>query len=120
MVTPRKYPRGQFNRRVTFLSHQETSLGAGRVARQWLPIETLPTVWGSVTPLATRDRAQGDRVSAEVTHTIEVRYRTDVLPSMRITCHGHVYAIVGAPIDVDDAHVLLRCSCVLVVEPPAV
>jgi SPP1 family predicted phage head-tail adaptor len=56
-----------------------TQSGAGAVT-----FSTLATVWASVRALSAEERLEAGAVSSLVTYEIEMRYRADVTPGMRV------------------------------------
>ena len=53
------------------------------------------TVWGSVTPNAGRKFYESLQATSEVSGEIRIRYRSDILPTMRITNGDSTYEIVS-------------------------
>lgn len=45
---------------------------------------TLATVWGSVLPLNTAERLQAAALGSNVSYQVEIRYRADLTPKMRL------------------------------------
>jgi SPP1 family predicted phage head-tail adaptor len=66
-------------------------------------------VWADIQPLSGREARIADRVSAELTHQITVRYRPDLddpqaVSRMRVLFHGRIFAVHAALND-DEANV---------------
>lgn len=110
---------GKLNKRVTLCALVETSLGGGLSKQTLQPIATRPTVHASVQPLSTSEQARNAQLGVTVTHQVEIRYRSDVTPDIRLKLGSRVLVIVGAPVDVKEAHVLLRMTCREEVAPAA-
>lgn len=53
----------------------------GRTADTW---QAVATIWGQVDPLSGKERLAAAQIEADVTHEITIRYRTGVVPKMRI------------------------------------
>jgi SPP1 family predicted phage head-tail adaptor len=49
-----------------------------------LPWVLVATVWGQIAPLTGAERLQAAQMTSIVTHEITIRYRTGVVPQMRI------------------------------------
>lgn len=54
-----------------------------------------------VEPLSARDLVAAKAAQSEATGRMVIRYRTGVLPTMRIICRGEVYSIEGPPLEDD-------------------
>jgi SPP1 family predicted phage head-tail adaptor len=61
----------------TYASSTQSSQGVA----SW---STLATVWGSVTALGGSEALQAGSVTSGVTYEVEMRYRADVTPKMRL------------------------------------
>jgi SPP1 family predicted phage head-tail adaptor len=55
----------------------------------------LATVWGAVEPLRGREFFDAQAVNAEVTTRIRIRYRSGVVPTMRVVWGSHTYDILS-------------------------
>ncbi len=69
-----------------------TTDGYGGSERLWINVTDL---WAKIEPLSTRETLLKDQVESEITHRIIIRYRTDVLPEMRLRKEGRVFEIIG-------------------------
>ncbi|WP_054892278.1 MULTISPECIES: phage head closure protein [unclassified Pseudomonas] len=56
-------------------------------------------VWAQITPLSARDLIAAQAAQSEATARIVIRYRSGVLPTMRIAYRDEVYSIVGRPLE---------------------
>lgn len=56
-------------------------------------------VWAQVSPLSARDLIAAQAAQSEATARIVIRYRSGVLPTMRIVYRDEVYSIVGRPLE---------------------
>lgn len=45
---------------------------------------TFDTVWAEVRPMSGDERLAAGSIASEVTYQVEIRYRTDVTPAMRV------------------------------------
>jgi SPP1 family predicted phage head-tail adaptor len=98
---------GQLKHRVVIQSFTTTQSQSGQVSRTY---NTLATVWAKVTPTTGREYYQSDRINAEVTHQVTIRYRDDVKPDMRIIHRGRTFEIESV-IDRREAITLLDLLC---------
>lgn len=55
--------------------------------------------WAQVTPLSARDLIAAKAAQSEATARMVIRYRTGVLPTMRIIYRGEPYSIEGSPLE---------------------
>lgn len=55
--------------------------------------------WASVEPLSAKDLIAAQAAQSEANARIVIRYRTDILPTMRIIHRGQVYSIEGPPLE---------------------
>ena len=74
--------------RAGFLRHR-LALKAKSVSRDSFGEEdvtwaTTATVWGSVEPLRGREYMEAKQGQADVSHRVVIRYRTGVVPTMRV------------------------------------
>lgn len=63
--------------------------------------QMLVAVWAQVSPLSARDLIAAQAAQSEATARVVIRYRPDVLPTMRIVHRGQVYSIEGPPLEDD-------------------
>lgn len=56
-------------------------------------------VWAQVTPLSAKDLLAAQAAQSEATARMVIRYRSGVLPTMRIVYRGGVYSIEGSPLE---------------------
>lgn len=83
---------GALRRRVTIELPVETPDGAGGRTVVWSP---LAAVWAEIHPQKAHERVNAHQIEARTTHIIRVRYRSDVLPTMRVVFGTRVFAIHG-------------------------
>jgi hypothetical protein len=82
--------------------------GLGAPARSWVPVKT---VWASIAPISARQLVTAQRISAEITHQITVRYQTPFsdlrnLPNFRGLHGGRIFKI-HAGVNEDEENVLI-------------
>ncbi|MCO1622241.1 phage head closure protein [Pseudomonas putida] len=63
--------------------------------------QKLVAVWAQVSPLSARDLIAAQAAQSEATARVVIRYRSDVLPTMRIVHRGQIYSIEGPPLEDD-------------------
>ena len=56
-------------------------------------------VWAQVAPLSARDLLAAQAAQSEATARMVIRYRSGVLPTMRILYRDEVYSIEGPPLE---------------------
>jgi SPP1 family predicted phage head-tail adaptor len=83
---------GDLRHRVIIEQATVTADAAGNRTETW---STLATVWAALEPLTGRQFVEAFRTNAELTHRVRVRYRSDVIASMRVTEGSRHYAIVA-------------------------
>lgn len=69
---------GKLDQRITFKRESRNDDGAGGVLREWVDVDTVPTVWSSVTSKSGSERFNADRVDAEAGYIFTVRNRSDI------------------------------------------
>lgn len=109
---------GKLNRRVRF-ERQAAGSGTSFSERDW---EEIATVWASVKPVASREHMAADSMQASVTHTVLVRWRSDLALSIESAqwrvihqksgLPARVLAITGPGRDIEDAGRWLIFDCV--------
>jgi len=80
---------------------------AGGQTRTW---SDLATVWGSIRPLFGREGYRDDKFSGRITHEITLRYRSGVLPDMRLVMGTRIFEI-HATLDQGSRGRWLTCHC---------
>ena len=82
--------------------------GLGAPVRSWVPVKT---VWANIAPISARQLVNAQRMSAEITHQITLRYQalfSDLrdLPNFRGLHGGRIFKIYGG-INEDEENVLI-------------
>lgn len=87
---------GRLRQRITFQAQGEVQDPVtGEMLPGWVPVwESVPA---SVEPLSARDLIAAQAGQSEVSGRMVIRYRSGVLPTMRILHRGDVYNIQGQP-----------------------
>ncbi|MDO4810541.1 MAG: phage head closure protein [Eubacteriales bacterium] len=106
---------GQMRNRITIQRHN------GQVDRYGDPLELdssswvpVATVWAAVDPVSGREFYEAQQSQSEVSYKVRCRYRSDIVPGMRIIFGNHTLEIVSV-IDwsMRHEHLLLMCREVL-------
>lgn len=84
---------GELRHRVRVESKTVTRDGFGGEVETWAAVFT---AWAAVEPLQGREFHEGRRAEAEVSTRIRMRYRSGVLPGMRVVWGDHTYDIEAA------------------------
>jgi len=83
---------GALRQRLTFQKETRARNSFNEEVVTWA---THVTVWGSVTPNAGKKYYEALQANAEVTGEVRIRYRSDILPTMRILHGSRVLEIVA-------------------------
>ncbi|MBI1385710.1 MAG: phage head closure protein [Rhizobiales bacterium] len=83
---------GDLRHRLTLETPVDVPDGAGGFERTW---QDGGVVWGRLKPLSGREFVAKGKLASRITHEITVRYRTDVLPSMRLRLATRVFEILA-------------------------
>lgn len=100
-------PIGTMRDRVSLLKKSETDDGAGGADIAFVP---LATVWARLYPVAgsLTERSGARQVGA--THTIVIRFRTDLLAGDRIALGARRFEVLSAE-DLNGRRAYLECAC---------
>lgn len=98
---------GELRHRVTIEEKTVTKDSYGGEEVTWSEVAT---VWAAVEPLQGREFLDGRRLEAEISTRIRMRYRSGVLPGMRVTWGDHTYD-VEAVIEHESRRRELRLMC---------
>ena len=71
----------------------------------------LATVWARVRRLGLGRSTEADGRGQSITHSVVMRFRTDVTPGDRIVYRGHDLEVTGAA-DLNGRRAYLSCQCV--------
>jgi SPP1 family predicted phage head-tail adaptor len=89
---------GRLRHRLVLEGPERTEDGAGGADVAWEPVAT---VWAVIETRAAGERVMGEAVTAEATHRVTIRHRTDIAPEMRFRGGARVFEIVGLLPDLD-------------------
>jgi len=96
---------GDLRNRVAIERAVRTSDGGGGFAVTW---ELVVEVWAAIIARGAGEALELDRVAGTATHDIWIRYRTGILPEMRMRMGGREFDIRGV-IDPDERRRWLKC-----------
>jgi len=102
---------GNLKHKIEIQSYTETSNDFGEVTKGY---STFKTVYASITPLAGKEYFASKQLNAEVSHKIECRYISGVLPSMRIVYDSRIFNIESV-INIREANKTLQIMAVEVI-----
>jgi len=89
---------GTLRKRITFQTRQATQDASGQQVNTWVAAFT---VWGEIEPISGRELLAAQAVQSEVTHTVTVRYRSElavpkVVAAMRILYGTRIFNIAAS------------------------
>jgi SPP1 family predicted phage head-tail adaptor len=101
---------GSLDQRLTLQQRAAgVSVDLGEAAGAWAGVAT---VWAQAQPLRGREFFASGQMQQALDVRFRIRWRAGVLASMRVLWRGEPYEIVGEPINVDGARVVLELMCV--------
>ena len=98
---------GDLRHRITLQTFTTAPDSYGEPIKTW---SDLATVWAAVEPLSGREFFEAQRTNAETTYRVRIRYRADVVPTLRIAYAGKTLEI-QAVIDVGERRRELHLMC---------
>ena len=81
---------GWLRHRITI---QDKSVARNAYGEEVITWTEVATVWAAVWPIRGREYMEAQQQQADVTHRVMIRYRTDVVPTMRITWGSRTFMI---------------------------
>jgi SPP1 family predicted phage head-tail adaptor len=97
----------ELNKRITFQSQSSTQDSFGQPVDTWSDVAT---VWAGIITTGGKEFYAAQKLHAETTAVMKIRYRTDLLPTMRIK-YGSRYFDILAINDVDEGHREMLITC---------
>ena len=102
---------GKLRQRVTI---QDKSVSQNSYGEEVITWTDFAKVWASVEPLRGREFLEGKQITAEVSTRIRIRYRSGILPEMRVEFGSIVYDIHAIiPVEERDREIHLMCQEIL-------
>lgn len=98
---------GALTDRVSLQRRVDTSELEGGVTHMFMTVSSL---WARVRSLSARLAMAGDGRTAEASHAVVVRFRTDVVVGDRFGWRGRWLEVVGVA-DMDGRRTWLNCTC---------
>jgi SPP1 family predicted phage head-tail adaptor len=98
---------GKLRHRVTL---QTEALTQNTATGDTLTATDVATLWAGVTSSGGREFYEAKRSNPELTHQVEIRYRSDIVAGMRFLFGSRVLRIL-APIDPDGRRIRLLIMC---------
>jgi SPP1 family predicted phage head-tail adaptor len=97
---------GDLADRLTLEQEVRTPDAGGGALSSW---ETVAELWAAVRPITGDERLRADQIAGRLTHEVWMRYRTGVLPAMRLRQGARVLAIVA--VLETGRRTFLKCLC---------
>lgn len=98
---------GELRRRMVIRQVSRARDAVGGQVDTWAD---LATVWAKVEAVSASERYWRQQTTAQASHKITIRYRTDVTTKMRIAYGAKLFEVRGIT-DVDDARAWLEIAC---------
>jgi SPP1 family predicted phage head-tail adaptor len=104
---------GTLDERITWQSFTVAADSLGEPIKTWANLATTPTVWANVQSKAAGERyiSGGEQVQAAVSHTVRIRYRTDLTVQMRGIWRSDRHLYIENVIDPDGRKSELVLMC---------
>lgn len=103
---------GKLRDRITIQEKSFTRDSFNAEVITWVPLSQTPTVWASVAPISGREFVEQDAAAAQVTFKVKIRWRDDLLPSMRVVCGALKLNIEAVLPDGVRRECVLMCSTI--------
>lgn len=100
-------PIGTLTDRVQFKRRESLGDGGAGHERIFVPVTSL---WARVRSLAGRQGTNADGRAVEISHSVVLRFRSDVSPGDRLVYRGRNLEVVSAA-DLNGRRAYLSCSC---------
>lgn len=98
---------GNLKHKIIIESYTETQNDFGEVVQGY---SAFKTVYASIVPISGKEYFSSKQVSAEVSHKIECRYLSGVLPTMRIVYGTRIFHIESV-LNIREANKTLQIIC---------
>ncbi|ODT79694.1 MAG: hypothetical protein ABS76_19160 [Pelagibacterium sp. SCN 64-44] len=100
-------PIGTLTDRVQFRRREMAGEAGGGHVTLFVPVATL---WARVRSLTGRQGTSADGRAVEISHTIVLRFRTDIRPGDRLVYRGRNLDVVSAA-DLNGRRAFVSCAC---------
>lgn len=98
---------GQLRHRITFQRKAKVQNEYGEEIADWVDVAS---VWASVNPISGREFFAAEAVNSEVTHKINMRYRSGITPDMRVKFKERYFQIIVV-MNLQEKNVELQLLC---------
>jgi SPP1 family predicted phage head-tail adaptor len=98
---------GELTKRITIQAETGGQDAYGQPFGTWT---TIATVWGKIITSGGREFYAAQKLNAESTAVIEIRYRTNVTTANRILYNNRKYDILSV-VDPEERHIMLQIAC---------
>lgn len=98
---------GELTKRITIQAETGNPDAYGQPLGTWT---TIATVWGKIITSGGREFYAAQKLNAESTAVIEIRYRTNITTANRIMYNNRKYNILSV-VDPLESHVMLQIAC---------
>jgi SPP1 family predicted phage head-tail adaptor len=98
---------GALSDRVQIFRRDISAEDEGGAVVTFVPIAT---VWARVRALSARPASAADGRGVNLTHSVVLRYRTDIQPGDRLVFTGRTLEVIGAD-DLNGGRAYLSCTC---------
>ncbi|WP_240232899.1 phage head closure protein [Devosia lacusdianchii] len=106
-MSERVPPIGTLTDRVQLKRREMTGEDEGGHATLFVPVTS---IWARVRSLSGRQGTSADGRAVEITHSVVLRFRTDVKPGDRMVYRGRTLDVVSAA-DLNGRRAYLSCTC---------
>lgn len=104
---------GKLNRRVTIQKPDSVLDDYGQPSIGWANIAT---IWANIKPVGGREKMRAMAMEATLTHTVMVRYRSDLLPEIDADAWRIVYGQkileISSALDFEDRRKYIVFDCI--------
>lgn len=103
---------GELRHQIQIQAPSKTRNAYGEEISSWV---TVATVWSKISPLQGREYYEAQKINAEATHEIKIRYRAGLRPDMRFLYGRRIFPIESIK-NTDERNIELICLCTEVVQ----
>jgi len=104
---------GKLNRRIQVEAKSSTTDDYGQPVEAWAAVGG--KVWANIRSMSVSEQVQGMQMTSRVSHTIAIRYKSELVPSMkagmyRVKYLNRIFNIRGA-MDYEEGHRYMILMC---------